>query len=207
MLLRSAALIAVASALSACAGMSEQACMSTDWETVGFEDGTAGRPVGGIGGYRQACGKHGLTPDLNAYRTGHAEGVEIYCRSGNGFEVGRRGSNYQGVCPGDLEPDFLDAYNSGRHLFELESALRNVDSRIANNNREKEGIKKELAVITAATISSETTTEERLLLVTRAAELGARHGELSNENEELERERVVHERELLEYRETLAFGF
>ena len=207
MLLRTAALIATAATLSACAGMSEQACLSTDWATVGFEDGTAGRPVSSIGGYRQACGKHGLAPDLNAYRSGHAEGVEIYCRSGNGFEVGRRGSVYQGVCPADLEADFLDAYNSGRHLFELESALRSVDSRIANNKREQENIKQELAAITAATISSETTTEERLLLVTRAAELGKRHGELSNENEELERERVVHERELLEYRETLAYGF
>ena len=207
MMLRHAALIAAASALSACAGMSEQACLSSDWQTIGFEDGTAGRPVSAIGGYRQACGEHGVAPDLNAYRDGHAEGVEIYCRTGNGFEVGRRGSTYQGVCPADLEADFMAAYNSGRHLYELESALRRVDNQIASNYRAQENIKQELIDITAATISSETSTEERLLLVTRAAELGRRHGEISTETEALQRERVIHESELLDYRETLAFGF
>ena len=28
-----------------------------------------------IGNYRQACAKHGVSPDLESYRSGHAEGV------------------------------------------------------------------------------------------------------------------------------------
>ena len=32
-----------------CSGMSEQACVSADWRTVGFEDGTLGRSEAGIG--------------------------------------------------------------------------------------------------------------------------------------------------------------
>ena len=46
-----------------------------DWRTVGFEDGTAGRSEGGIGRYRQQCSEHGVTPDLESYRAGHAEGL------------------------------------------------------------------------------------------------------------------------------------
>src|SRR5690606_23590056 len=122
--------IAVVLAASGCAGMSEQACLSSDWRTVGFEDGAAGRSVATVGGYRQACGKHGISPDLDGYRAGHAEGVEVYCRPSRGFDAGRSGSSYQGVCPANLEPEFLDAYNAGRHLYELESAVRGADARI-----------------------------------------------------------------------------
>lgn len=193
--------------LTACAGMSEQACLATDWTTVGFEDGAAGRPESSIGRYRQMCGEHGISPDLASYRSGHADGVETYCRPGNGFEVGRRGAVYQNVCPTDLERDFVAAYNSGHELFELESALRQVDNRIARNEREQENIKQELTAIAASMVSSETTAEERVRLVARAAELGERHGELGNETEQLLQDRVVHEQALLAYRDTLAYVF
>ena len=102
-----------------CSGMSEQACVTADWRTVGFEDGTAGRSEGSIGRYRQQCSEHGVTPDLESYRAGHAEGVQIYCKESNGFAVGHSGAQYQGVCPADLEPRFLAEYNSGRRLHEL----------------------------------------------------------------------------------------
>jgi hypothetical protein len=206
-MLARASCIAVALTLTGCAGMSEQACLVSDWRTVGFEDGTAGRSVASIGNYRQACTKHGISPDLDSYRAGHADGVAVYCRPTQGFEAGRRGASYQGVCPTYLEPDFLDAYNSGRHLYELESAVRSADAQIASNLRTQEQIKRELTDIAATLAGSETTTEERVQLVGRAAELGRRHGELSTESDVLRQERAVHQYELDEYRQTLAAGF
>jgi hypothetical protein len=193
--------------LAGCAGMSEQACLATDWRTVGFEDGTRGRPVGSIGNYRQSCSRHGIAPDLESYRAGHAEGVEVYCRPSHGFDVGRRGANYQGVCPAGLEYDFLAAYNSGRHLYELEAAVRSIDNRIASNTRSQANIREEMTGIAATIASSDTTAEERVLLVGRAAELGSRHAELSAENESLKEERIFRELELEDYRQTLAYGF
>src|SRR5690606_5270646 len=163
------------------AGMSEQACLASDWRTVGFEDGAAGRPVSTIGTYRQQCVKHGLSPDLELYRAGHDAGLESYCRPSRGFDVGRRGGTYQGVCPAGLETDFLAAYQSGRRLYDLEASMRAIDSRIAGNARAQEGIKQELTSIAATIASDETSGEERIHLVARAAELGKRHGELSNE--------------------------
>jgi len=205
--IRTAFLLTASVLLTACAGMSEQACLVSDWTTVGFEDGVAGRPVGSIGRYRQMCGKHGVAPDLASYRAGHADGVETYCRPGNGFEVGRRGSSYQNVCPADMEGEFLTAYDSGYHLYELETALRRVEAQLASNDREQHRIKQELTAIAASMVSNETTGEERVLLVARAAELGTRHGELSADSEALEEDRVLHERDLLDYRQTLAAGF
>jgi hypothetical protein len=198
---------AVVYLLAGCSGMSEQACVSADWRTVGFEDGTAGRSEGSIGRYRQQCSEHGVTPDLESYRAGHAEGVRIYCKESNGFAVGHSGASYQGVCPADMESDFLAEYNSGRRLNELESALSSIDSRIASNYRAQESIKQELTDIGIRMVASDTTVEQRLAMVTRSAELGRHHGELTTEIQVLERDRAVAERALLDYRATLAAAF
>ena len=198
---------AVVYLLAGCSGMSEQACVTADWRTVGFEDGTLGRSEASIGRYRQQCSEHGVAPDLESYRAGHAEGVRSYCKESNGFVVGHSGASYQGVCPADLEPEFLAEYNSGRRLHELESALSSIDSRIANNYRAQESIKQELTDIGVRMFATETTAEQRLAMVARSAELGRHHGQLTTEIQVLERDRAVAERALLEYRATLAAAF
>ena len=194
----------VACLVAGCSGMSEQACVSADWRTVGFEDGTLGRSEASIGRYRQQCSEHGVAPDLDSYRAGHADGVRVYCRASNGFAVGHGGSSYQGVCPADLEPEFVAEYNAGRRLHDLESALASVDGRIASNYRAQENIKEELTGIAARMIASDTTPEQRVAMVTRSADLGRRYGELTTEIQHLERDRAVAERDLLDYRQALA---
>jgi hypothetical protein len=92
-------------------------------------------------------------------------------------------------------------------LHDLESALSSVDSRIASNYRTQESIKQELTDIGVKMIATDTTAEQRLAMVTRSADLGRRYGELTTEIQQLERERAVAERSLLEYRATLAAAF
>jgi hypothetical protein len=193
--------------VAGCSGMSEQACVTSDWRTVGFEDGTLGRSEATIGRYRQQCAEHGVAPDLESYRAGHADGVQVYCRESNGFAVGHSGAAYQGVCPADLERAFIAEYNAGRRLHELESALASVDGRIAGNYRAQENIKQELTGIAAKMIASDTTPEQRVAMVTRSADLGRRYGELTTEIQHLERDRALAERELLDYRQALAGTF
>lgn len=190
--------------LAGCAGMSEQACNSADWRTIGFTDGSLGRSAATIGTYSKQCGEHGVTPNLDAYRAGHAEGVQTYCRASNGFEVGHSGASYQGVCPANLERAFLPEYNAGHHLFELESDLRGADARIAADYRAQENIKTELTQIAATMIAVDTTAEQRVHLVTRSAELGRHFGELTREIEQLQRDRAAYERDLIDYQRTLA---
>lgn len=199
--------ILLSAVLAGCAGMSEQACLSSDWRGIGFEDGVHGRTVGQIGNYRQACSKYGIAPDLDAYRTGHGEGVEVYCRPSNGFDSGRRGASYQGVCPSGLETDFLDAYNTGRQLYELESAVRTIDNRIASNVRAQDGIKKALTEIAATIALSETAPDERVRLVAEAAELGSHYAEIEAETKALREDRVVAAFELEQYEQSLSGDF
>lgn len=196
----------VAVALSGCAGMSEQECLVTDWRAVGFEDGAAGRAETSIANYRQACGQHGVAPDFDQYRSGHAEGVEVYCRPNRGFEEGRRGRRYQNVCPLDIEPEFLAAYNEGRQLYQLESSLRTIDNQIAARHRRLEAIDKELANAAVAIIADGTGAGRRAELLLETKSLSDEHGAIEIELEELELERALAEGELLAYQETLAYG-
>jgi len=198
---------AVLLALAGCAGMSEQACLTSDWRTVGFEDGSLGRSEATIGNYRKACAEHGVSPDLEAYRAGHADGVQAYCKPGNGFEVGHSGATYQGVCPANLEQDFVAEYNTGRRLHDLEWAVQRIDSQIANNYREQENIRAEITRIGVSMIANDTTTEQRVLMVSRSAELGRRYGELTAQTKSLEDERVVQSIELRDFQQTLAARF
>jgi hypothetical protein len=193
--------------LGGCASMSEQECLVSDWRTVGFEDGAAGRPVETIGNYRESCAKHGVAPDLASYRTGHEEGLASFCQPNRGFEVGRRGGTYRGVCPSTLEAGFLDGYNEGRHLYTLESAVRGLTSRIAQSNKTLDGLKKEITSKEAALISDDTTAEQRVTLLAETKELARRQGELEAQILELERQRVAATQELNQYTETLAYGF
>ena len=56
-------------------------------------------------------------------------------------------------------------------------------------------------------IAGDTTVEQRLAMVTRSADLGRRYGELTTETQQLERDRALAERALLDYRATLAAVF
>lgn len=202
---RLGAVLFAAYLLSACAGMNEQACLTADWQTIGFEDGAAGRPEDAIGGHRQACSRHGVAPDLEHYREGHAQGVAVYCRPSRGFDAGRRGARYQGVCPSALESDFLAAFQSGRHLRELETELRRIDNQISSNERLRRELEVEMTQLTTSVAAEETSAEDRVSLVARAVEVGRHYAALGTEIEVLRDQRELRERELREYRETLAF--
>jgi hypothetical protein len=194
-------------ALTGCAGMNEQECMVTDWRTVGFEDGALGRPPETIGSYRQACAKHGVSPDLESYRSGHADGVQTFCQPVKGFNYGRSGATYRGVCPADLEYGFLAAYNDGRHLYELESAVRSADSQIAQRARALQSIKSEITDNEAALIADGTSAADRVTLLATTKELSRQHGVIEAEIVELQRDRALRAQALAEYRNALAYDF
>lgn len=205
-MIRNTAMVgALVLALSGCAGMNEQECLVTDWRTVGFEDGALGRPVENISGYRRACAKHGVAPDLERYRAGHADGVESFCQPVKAFNYGRSGATYRGVCPADLEYDFLPAYNDGRHLYELESAVRASDAQLAQRHRALENIKADITAHEAALIAEGTSAGERVTLLAETKELARQHGVIEAEIVELQRERALNAQALYEYRNTLAY--
>ena len=153
-----------ATVLAGCAGMSQNECALADWQAVGFEDGSKGQGTAAFGARRQACAKHGVTPDFEAYRAGRRAGLEEYCQPRRGFSEGRRGAQYAGVCPASLEDDFLDGYTEGRTLYQLEYSVRNTERQIRHHEARIKEIDRELADIAAAVLVNETTSEELSLI-------------------------------------------
>ena len=114
-------LIAALAGLGGCASMSADECLTLDWTTIGFEDGSRGYTADRVGTHRKACAKHGVSADLVAYQRGHAQGVESFCQPGRAFNFGANGGGYNGVCPAHLEQDFLEAYSKRHKLHSLRS--------------------------------------------------------------------------------------
>lgn len=187
-------------ALSGCASMDEDECLTVDWRTVGYEDGAAGYSGDRVGQHRKACAKHGVSLDLAAYQSGRDEGLREYCRPQNAFRLGANGGGYNGFCPAELDDDFTRAYQSGRQLYTLKSRVADagyqIDSKRRALNAAEDGIVKKSAVV----VSSSATADERALAVVDVKQLAERVGRLKSEIRQLEEERVQYERDLEDYR-------
>lgn len=206
MTLRMILILASLAFVSGCATMSEQECMVSDWRTIGFEDGTRGYTADRIGSYRQACAEHGVAPDLVEYREGRRDGLEQFCRPQNGFNVGSSGRSYASVCPAALEPDFLAAYNDGRRLHDMKSRVSHANSQIASLNRQIAEIEDQIDAREDMIVADETSTLERARLLLEAKDLVDQRKDLEHEIARLEHERRAYQKELDDYRETVAYN-
>ena len=130
LLITAAAAAGAAFALGSCATMSAEQCMAGDWSGQGYADGQSGLTMSRLDEHAEACAEHGVAPDAAAYAAGRRQGLVHYCTPYKGFEVGRTGSGYAGVCPSDLEADFMPAYRDGQIVHEVEQALANARGRV-----------------------------------------------------------------------------
>jgi hypothetical protein len=198
-------IVAAMAALAGCNSMSAQECQSTDWQTVGYEDGVNGYSGDRIGRYRNACSEHGVTPDLAQYQAGRDQGLHEFCKPANGFRVGARGAGYSGVCPADLDESFVDAYQSGRQLYVLRSRVGSTQDQIYSMRAELDQIDKDLVSVAARIVDPSLTAEQRAQLVVDTKHLAERKGEIKAHIPQLEGELVGYQRELDDYRATLSY--
>jgi len=185
--------------LSGCATMSADECETSDWRGIGYDDGVRGYSADRIGRHRNACAKHGVTPDLDAYQTGRTEGLREYCQPQRGFNLGANGSRYNGVCAADLEPNFLDAYRLGSELYSLRAQVSAATAAISEREHELEDVAAALHETEAVLIASETTVQDRILLLVDLKELAERSGELETEIAVLLEDRGVHRAQLADF--------
>ena len=191
-------------ALGGCSSMSENECVTGDWYAIGYEDGSRGYTADQLGVRRRACAKHGVAPDFRIYQQGRAEGLQEFCQPQRGFNVGVDGGRYFGVCPADLEPDFIEAYRTGAQLHTLRSNVNAANHQISARENALNNIQNSIRSKEARLIASDTSIQERVLLIADLKTLNERTGELEAEIEALIQDRAVHEQELMAYEEVLA---
>lgn len=196
----------IALALQACATMSEDECVVSDWHTIGYEDGAAGQAASRIGEHRKACAKHGVAPDLAAYQAGREQGLHEFCQPDNGFNLGARGGHYSGACPAELDGEFRAAYNDGRQLHELESRVNSTTSQIAYKKQQIQTVEQQLQDAEMGVISEDASIQDRARFLLEAKDLSDQKNDLEAELEELRRQKRVHMRALKRYRTTLAYN-
>lgn len=200
--------ISVLMGLSGCASMSGDECLTSDWQMIGFEDGSRGYGSERLGEHRKACAKHGVTPDLQAYRQGREEGLRDFCQPARGFNLGSSGGRYNGVCPAEAEGEFLDAYRAGYHLYELRANVTSANAQINSKEHEIEHIEDLVREKEAALIATETTTQDRILILADLKDLSERTGQLEAEIAVLIDDRARHEVQLANYQDSVAqFGY
>ena len=120
----------VALCLSGCASLSENECLTADWESIGYLDGSRGYNSGRVGEHSEACAKVNITPDAKLYEEGRNRGLEVFCTGRNGVRIGEQGGSYAGVCPVMLEDAFLRGYNAGKDLHDIKEHMSRVQSNI-----------------------------------------------------------------------------
>lgn len=197
--------VVAAVVLSGCAGMSEDECAVTDWQTVGFEDGARGYSSDQVARYRKACSKHGVAPDLQAYQAGRAKGLVEFCQPDNGFNVGASGRRYNGVCGSDVAPEFLDAYRDGRQLHDLQSRVNGTNSQIYAKERQLKATKKKLLSKEAELISDGIPTQDRVIILAEVRDLSEQRGQLESEIDRLLYDKGHQQAELDAYQASLAY--
>ena len=169
--------------ISGCATMSESECLTADWRAIGYEDGSAGRPATQLGTRRQACAEFGVTPNAEAWTAGREEGLLNFCVPSNGFRIGRAGQTYSGVCPGQLEANFMYGFREGRVIGDAEREVRSSERTVSSAKRELEGIDDKIKAldVDGALMDETMTLEERKDVLEAMRKLEARRGELGAE--------------------------
>ncbi|RMX04160.1 DUF2799 domain-containing protein [Corticibacter populi] len=113
-------------ALSGCASMSKEECLSADWREQGMRAALDGKPRSHIEDDRKACADVGVVPDQAQYFAGFAAGITQFCTAHNGEQWGRQGKYYAHSCPPELEGPFLERYRLGTKVNEAETSLEQL---------------------------------------------------------------------------------
>ena len=125
-------LLAVSLLLGGCATLNKGECQTVDWHELGQRDGRDGHARARLAEHAEACGKHGISPDAEAYFAGREIGLLYYCTPEAGFEAGLAGQPYRDVCPLDSERDFLREHERGYLIYQLRRQLEDLDRSIAS---------------------------------------------------------------------------
>ncbi len=192
--------------LAGCAsnGMSEAECRIADWHAIGFEDGARGAAPDHFGTHRRACAEHGVASDFAAYRAGHTEGIESFCRPVNGARLGESGVQYTGGCPAHLEDAFVAAHGEAYGLYERRSTLRRVRGRLNAKRQRSKAIEHEVVDKTAALVAPDLAAAARASLAVELKQLAEEKVDVEAEIRRLEHEVLHAEEELARYRGALA---
>lgn len=185
--------------LGGCATMNRSECQNADWRTIGMEDGARGRALSYVGNHRKACAAYGISPDLDQYQAGHAQGLRQYCTYSQGLSQGERGHSLREICPQDLAGNFRLGHQRGREIYLLNREIKQTRDDIKNTRKEIDDLTERLHIKEGLIIRKETTSADRVLLLGEVGDLHTRISRLELEFDQL----VQHKFDVISQRDEL----
>lgn len=177
----------IASALiSGCATLSEDECLTADWESIGYEDGAAGKPAARIADHRKACAEHGVTPNMAAYRHGRELGLREFCRPDRAYQLGRSGRPYSAACPAEVVDRFAAAYDAGREVYDLERSIQLTEGQLRLRQRELADLSQSIEKLDRELVDSGTSSDRRVELLLESRELVEKRSTIESEIDQLQ---------------------
>lgn len=191
--------------LSGCAKMmNENECVSADWQTIGFLDGSAGRSESFLNRRVESCAEYGVSPNLNSYLVGRSQGLESFCQPRSGFYMGLRKTIYENVCPTTLEEQFLSAYQDGLGLREHRNQITEIETAIKSAITDMDQLDEKIAAATLAVAAPDTTEQDRLTLAVEIRNMSEERGNIEATIPVLEAELTAAQVALEDYRARIA---
>jgi hypothetical protein len=185
--------------LSGCASMNRDECLTVDWQTVGYEDGAAGRSGDRIAQHRKSCAKHGVTPDLRAYQAGREQGLREYCQPQNGYRLGERGGDNLGFCPADLAGDFEAAWRDGRELHDLRARVNQAENDLRSLHADLQRADEDMVAASAFVIDSDADKAAKAQALLDVKRLAERRTMLKSQIRQREEDHLHFKRDLDDY--------
>jgi len=131
-------------ALGGCAAVTKEQCVAGDWSELGEAHASVGKPTSHLDKVVKSCGKHGITPDTNAYLSGWHRGVQNYCTPLNGFTLGKQYKSKSPICPPALAGGFERAYQLGFVIWTAENRVDEAESEIGSTETRLDRLQEEL---------------------------------------------------------------
>jgi hypothetical protein len=121
-------ILALGSLLSGCASLNKAQCISANWFDLGVDNALSGKRSNYVAEHTQACAKHAITPDFEAYKKGWESGVIKFCTAQSGWRYAMNGRYYHDTCSEEAERDFLPAYRLGRKIRDKKDQLKALEA-------------------------------------------------------------------------------
>ncbi len=188
--------------LGGCATLNQSECLNANWQMIGLEDGSKGQALSYIGNHRKACAEFNISPDLEQYQRGYAQGLQQYCTYNHGFQRGVRGQSFNNVCPPELEGSFRSGHQHGREIYRLNVEIKQTNRSIKESYQLLDDLADDVIEMKDLIISRDTRKAEKALLLIELLEAHDEIGRLEADVEFLEQQKaeVIYERNLLKQR-------
>lgn len=125
--------------------MSERQCLAGDWYGAGLEDGASGLLERQFDERAARCAEFGAPADRSSYFAGREDALVSLCSNQGGYDYGRSGKSYLGVCRPGAEREFLGGYLEGWRVLRVtqdrDRARADYDSAVSLAERYRQDVR------------------------------------------------------------------